>query len=409
MHILITADGRSPITKRWIQGLLALQHRVTLVSTFPCEAPAGVSDLFILPVAFNALSGSQALNRSTPATTPTKTTSSARKTVSKFRDILQGARYWLGPLTLPFYGRRFKKIVEQQKPDVVHALRLPFEGMLASYTPTGIPLAISIWGNDLTLHGNGSPLMRAWSERVIRRAQGLMADANRDIRLARQWGYPADFPWLVVPGSGGLDLVEVTRAASPIALLEQFNIPENAPLVINPRGFRPGSVRNDVFFASLPIILERCPEAVFVCAAMAGQPEAQQWIDRYQLQDHVFLLPYLSQNELWGLFHRALASVSISVHDGTPNSLLESMASGCFPIVGDIESLREWITPGVNGWLVPPDNPQLLAEAVSTVLQNENLRQSAAEANLKIIRERAELNLMRSQIQVFYQRISPTV
>jgi glycosyltransferase involved in cell wall biosynthesis len=405
MHILLTADGRSPITKRWIQGLLALQHRVTLVSTFPCDPPPGVADVFILPVAFNGLSGSQALNRSNAPAAPA---SSSRKIISKFRELLQGARYFLGPLTLPFFGRRFSRIVTKLQPDVVHALRIPFEGMLASYTPAGVPLAISIWGNDLTLHGGGSPLMRAWTERVIRRAQGLMADANRDVRLARQWGYPADSPWLVVPGSGGLDLVEVTRASNPTALLESLKIPQNSPMVINPRGFRPGSVRNDVFFAALPIVLERCPDAIFLCAAMAGQSEAQQWIERYQLQKNVFLLPYLSQLELWGLFRQAQASISISVHDGTPNSLLESMACGCFPIVGDIESLREWITPGVNGWLVPPDNPQLLAEAISVVLHNPGLRQSAAEANLKIIRERAELSLMRSQIQVFYQRLSPS-
>ncbi|NMC54118.1 MAG: glycosyltransferase [Chloroflexi bacterium] len=406
MHILLTADGRSPITKRWIQGLLALQHRVSLVSTFPCQPPAGVTDFHVLPVAFSSLGGSQALNRSNaPAAQPA---SRSRGAVSRFRDALQIARYWLGPLSLHFYGQRFNRIVKQLQPDIVHALRIPFEGMLAAYTPAGIPLAISIWGNDLTLHANGSPLMRERTEQVIRKAQGLMADANRDIRLARQWGYPADFPWLVVPGSGGIDLVEVTRAASHGSILEQFDIPVGVPLVINPRGFRPGSVRNDVFFASLPLALERCPEAVFLCPAMANQTEALQWVERYHLQKNVFLLPYLSQVELWSLFRQAQASISISVHDGTPNSLLESMACGCFPIVGDIESLREWITPGVNGWLVPPDNPQALAEALNVVLHNPALRQSAAEINQKIIHDRAELNLMRSQIQVFYQRLAPS-
>jgi hypothetical protein len=34
----------------------------------------------------------------------------------------------------------------------VHALRIPFEGMLGSYTPAGIPFVAATWGNDLTLH-----------------------------------------------------------------------------------------------------------------------------------------------------------------------------------------------------------------------------------------------------------------
>ena len=102
---------------------------------------------------------------------------------------------------------------------------------------------------------------------------------------------------------------------------------------------------------------------------------------------------------------RAEVSVSVSAHDGTPNSLLEAMACGCFPIAGDIESIREWITPGVNGLLVEPSKPQALAEAILLALDHPELRSSAAEANLKIIQQHAEVNLVRSQIQVFYKRL----
>ena len=82
------------------------------------------------------------------------------------------------------------------------------------------------------------------------------------------------------------------------------------------------------------------------------------------------------------------------------------MACGCFPIAGDIESLREWIIPGVNGLLVEPDKAQGLADALLFALDNAELRASAAEYNLRLIAERAEVNLVRAQIQVFYQRIA---
>jgi hypothetical protein len=57
MHLLLVADGRSPITRRWIQGLLALEHRVTLVSSYPCEAVPGLEGQHILPVAFAGMGG----------------------------------------------------------------------------------------------------------------------------------------------------------------------------------------------------------------------------------------------------------------------------------------------------------------------------------------------------------------
>ena len=54
MHILVVADGRSPTTRRWIQGLLALKQQVTLISTYPCAEVPGTEHTHILPVAFGA-------------------------------------------------------------------------------------------------------------------------------------------------------------------------------------------------------------------------------------------------------------------------------------------------------------------------------------------------------------------
>jgi glycosyltransferase involved in cell wall biosynthesis len=95
---------------------------------------------------------------------------------------------------------------------------------------------------------------------------------------------------------------------------------------------------------------------------------------------------------------------SISQHDGTPNTLLEAMACGCFPVAGDIESIREWITPGVNGLLVEPSSPQGAAEAILTALESPEMRKSAADLNGRLIRERAEVGLVRNTIREFYTR-----
>jgi glycosyltransferase involved in cell wall biosynthesis len=76
-------------------------------------------------------------------------------------------------------------------------------------------------------------------------------------------------------------------------------------------------------------------------------------------------------------------------------------------VVGDLESLREWIIPGINGLLVEPAKPQTLAEAVLLALEKPELRNRAAELNLDLIRQRAEVGLVRSQIEVFYRRLAP--
>jgi glycosyltransferase involved in cell wall biosynthesis len=405
MRILLVADGRSPTTRRWIKTVVSLGHEVTLVTTFPCSPVEGVAADVCLPVGFSALSGTGA----GAGGTASGRSGVARRAVAAFRPTLLSWRYLLGPLTLRYYGPRLRWLAERIQPDLIHALRIPFEGMLASYAPKGVPLAVSIWGNDLTLHANGSAQMAALTRKTLQRADGLLADANRDIRLARAWGLAAGNPALVVPGSGGLELSEIAGVREIVQRVgSQFDhlFPADVPLVINPRGFRTGSVRQDTFFAAIPFILQRRPGVSFACAAMAGQREAVRSVERYHLENKVVLLPHLPQTDLWGLFARAAVTVSVSQHDGTPNTLLEAMALGALPVAGDIESIREWITPGVNGLLVEPSKPQALAEAVLLALDNSDLRARATEINAGLVAERASADIVREKIRIFYEGVA---
>jgi glycosyltransferase involved in cell wall biosynthesis len=105
------------------------------------------------------------------------------------------------------------------------------------------------------------------------------------------------------------------------------------------------------------------------------------------------------------LFRQAQVVVSPTTHDGTPNTLLEAMACGCFPVVGDIESLREWITPGENGLLVTPDDPRALAGAIVQALETPALRASAAAYNQRLVAERAEYKQGMRRVEDFYQEL----
>lgn len=394
MRLLFVADGRSPITLSWLRHWTEDGDEVHLISTFPCDPPPGLASFHILPVAFGALGGGQAVSTSR---------TSKGGLVGRFRGPLRPLRYYLGPVSLLPYLQRFRTLVTALKPDLIHALRIPFEGMLASSAPRESLLVVSTWGNDLTLHAHGSLLMRWLTRRTLRRAQGLMADAQRDIRLGREWGFSADKPTLVIPGAGGIRLDEMRRAASEDGPLP--DLPAGAPLIVNPRGSRPGSVRNDTFFRAIPRVVQENPQACFVCPLLAGDPEAEHWVSLLGIEANVRLWPHLSQPQLWRLFQQVQVFVSPSAHDGTPNSLLEAMACGCFPVAGDIESLREWITPGENGFLVNPADPQTLAEAILAALGDADLRDRAARQNARILAERADYQSCMGQVEWFYENV----
>jgi glycosyltransferase involved in cell wall biosynthesis len=303
-------------------------------------------------------------------------------------------RQWLGPFTLRESARALGEIVRRVQPNLVHALRIPYEGMTAAAAELGTPLVISIWGNDFTLHARSSPLMAYWTRRAVRSCQALHTDCQRDLRIAREWGLREGMPGLVIPGNGGIDSRMFHLPPEPV----------DSPVVINPRGFR-GYVRNDTFFKAIPLVLEKQPEARFLCSAMAGDPKAEAWVRKLDIDHAVDLLPPRPHAGMGDLFRSAAVMVSPSIHDGTPNSLLESMACGCFPIVGDVESLWEWITPGSNGLIVDAGNPQALAEAILDALKDNNLRVQAARENSRIIAERADYQACMAKAEAFYRQV----
>jgi glycosyltransferase involved in cell wall biosynthesis len=225
-------------------------------------------------------------------------------------------------------------------------------------------------------------------------ADALHADCQRDIRLSKQWGFGADHPKMVLPGNGGVrtDIFYPPKK------------PNEEPVVINPRGFRT-YVRNDVFFKAIAQVHAKNPNAKFICASMAGEPQALQWIEQFNLSGAVELMPLLPYGKMAETFRRAQVIVSPSIHDGTPNTLLEGLACGCFPVAGDLESIREWIKPGENGLLTDVTDPKKLADTILAALENKNLREHAGRLNQRMIVERAEYINCMTKATGFYQTI----
>ena len=394
MRILFVADGRSPTALNWIAGFVERGYEVHLASTFACNPGLRLASLTIVPAAFSSL----------------KAKDKAASGQGGRKGFLWGAsalrlrtalRQWLGPLTLPWSARRLRQVVDQVQPDLIHAFRIPYEGMIAALAEPAAPLLVSVWGNDFTLHAPANALMGRYTRLTLNRAQALHTDCYRDVRLAQAWGFPPDHPVMVLPGGGGIQM-DVFYTGERDSNLDAGDL--KFPVVINPRGFR-AYVRNDTFFKAIPIVLDKYPQARFLCPSMAGEPQAQRWIEELGLTGKVALLPQQTRPQMADLFRQAQVAVSPSFHDGTPNTVLEAMACGCFPVVGDIESLREWITPGVNGLLVDPADPQALAEAVLVALEQPDLRQRAAAHNLELIAERAEYGRVMLQAEAFYKQL----
>ena len=200
MRIIFIADGRSPIALNWISYFIDRGDEVHLASTFAGTPSEEFASINVIPVAFSQFKKPEANNID-------ENTQGALIWGSSLVNLRTSFRRILSPLSIPGAAKRLEGIIAEIKPDLVHALRIPFEGMLAAQAMQkdgDIPLIISVWGNDFTLHAGATPWMKRYTRLALARADGLHTDCRRDLRLAFQWGFSDSKPNLVVPGNGGI-------------------------------------------------------------------------------------------------------------------------------------------------------------------------------------------------------------
>jgi glycosyltransferase involved in cell wall biosynthesis len=409
MKLCFIADARSPIAQNWIQYFIGAGHDVHVISSYPCNPDVlPATSVHMVPLAFSGLARLLKEKETGRQAEGYKLRSLLTGMGSeRLRPLLMGIRYWVGPLDVYRRMSQVCRIVKELKPDLIHAMRIPFEGLLAAQALRGvpIPLLISVWGNDFTLYSKRFPLIARMTRQAMRRADALHSDCQRDLRLGILMGFDERKPTVVLPGSGGVQLDIFYPGDDCDSIREKWTMSRTGSIVFYPRRFRPGSVRTDTFFKAVPLVLNGSPGTTFICVGMAGHPIAEKWRRELNDPDSVRLLPTVQRVAMAELFRLADMTVSPSEHDGTPNTLLEAMACGSFPVVGDIESLREWIQDGVNGLLCDPSNPESLAQAIVRAQNDEDLRRQAAVQNRTLITERADYQKIMISVQEFYREV----
>jgi glycosyltransferase involved in cell wall biosynthesis len=72
--------------------------------------------------------------------------------------------------------------------------------------------------------------------------------------------------------------------------------------------------------------------------------------------------------------------VLASHYEGLPLALMEALVLGIPVVATNVGGIPEGVTSGVEGLLVPPSRPNLLAEAIATLARDPDLRARMSEA-----------------------------
>ncbi len=114
-------------------------------------------------------------------------------------------------------------------------------------------------------------------------------------------------------------------------------------------------------------------------------------IQNLNLQDTVELTGYITQDRLIPLYQHAdvfvLAMVP-EIHWGIPNVLIEAAAAGVAVVCTMLPSIPELVKDGKTGFIIPPKNPDAIADAVMKLYANKTLRKNVVREALKVIAEK---------------------
>lgn len=411
LRVCFVADYRSPIARQWIQFVANSGIAVQVISSRRVTASV---DGLIEAMEFEPLGLEAMFQARRPAVPPSRPledveASRSRRLPRRPHILDSGLRKAqrefsssLGPLQIRLRSEQLRRRIDRFKPDLVHGMRIPYEAMAAALAVRSQALVTSIWGNDLTLFAKSNRLLASGTRRTLKRTTALHVDCNRDLQLASLWGFNPSKPHLVIPGCGGID----PRLFFPGMSLfrTKLGIPAGVPVLLNPRGVRE-YVHIPEFLRAAQIVLGMRTDLHVLAAGMRGHAWIEETVARWPERDRFHLLPVVSHRDMGDVYRSADMSVSLTSHDGTPNSLLESLASGCFPIVGPVESVLEWVQDGVTGLVVDPTDVGAMVTAVVRAIDDTDLRRSAALINAGNVRERADLDASMNRALVFYAEV----
>lgn len=159
---------------------------------------------------------------------------------------------------------------------------------------------------------------------------------------------------------------------------------------------------------AIPIVTEKFPNAKFLFAGEGPDREKLQCLCcENGYRDYLKFLGYLEgQQKINFLARGDLFLFPSQYMEGMPYALLEAMAAGLPIIATSMGGIPEMIQDKVNGILVPPGQPEKLAQAIIKLLANRRLRQGLGQFNRLKVETEYEINIVCEKFSQLYDKLS---
>ncbi|MBL0738882.1 glycosyltransferase [Flavobacterium sp. GN10] len=289
-----------------------------------------------------------------------------------------------------------KKIIEDIQPDIVHS----FEMQSCSYPILKIMRKFpklkwlySCWGNDLFYYMNFND-HNSKIKNVLKRVDYLHTDCKRDFNLASKLNFSGKYLG-VIPGGTGYKIKE----------LEPFRLPIQARKIILVKGYEHIFGRGINIVKALHSLISEIND--YEVVIFGAHHSVIDYIKTYQLGFRAYDRHELPHDELIKLMGKSLIYIGNNISDGMPNTLLEAIVMGAFPIQSNPGGVtEEIICNNENGLLIQsPESIEEIKENILKAISDINLLEEASLKNQKIASERLEYSNNKQKVIEMYKTI----
>ena len=133
--------------------------------------------------------------------------------------------------------------------------------------------------------------------------------------------------------------------------------------------------------------------------ATIGEAQLRDWADEGVVEW------WGHQDDMPEILGRCHVVVLPSYGEGVSRTLIEAAAAGRPIVASDVPGCREVVSHGKNGFLVPPKDPRALADAISRLLSDRDLRTRMGQAGRDIALERFSDKLVNAKTLQIYSSL----
>ena len=207
-------------------------------------------------------------------------------------------------------------------------------------------------------------------------------------------------PFAVIPN--GVDLSRFAGPVPPSSVRGEFGIPSGAPLVgviarlEAEKGHR-------FLLDAWPAILRSAPDAWLLIVGEGSDADALRAQATSLPRGAARRVAFTGRREdISSLTAELCVAVLPSLREAQGISILEAMARRRPVVATSVGGIPEVITSGVDGLLVPPEDPAALASAVGALLADASLRDRIGEAGYRTVADRFSIDAQVHRIEAVY-------